>query len=103
MRKIFLVGLTLLMTLSISCGDNTVVLEENTKENQVVEKYKITERVVKNQYETMAFTPIKYNDKGVIGTLSSTKINVSLPESAMYQAYEVNENCELKALPKDYF
>ncbi|WP_195428240.1 hypothetical protein [Clostridium sp. D46t1_190503_E9] len=72
MKRIFLFILASLSVFTVSCN-NTKILEENTKDNEVLNKYKITERNVNINYDDRAFEPLFYDDDGVNGILDTRK------------------------------
>ncbi|GAB6167941.1 hypothetical protein JCM1393_04010 [Clostridium carnis] len=101
MKKAVLFLLTTLIIFSVSCS-NTKVLEENTKENNLGDKYKITERTVKNNFEDKRFIPLVYDEDGVNGILDTTKLGV-INEEDHNIPYMVNENGEFRKANNKFF
>lgn len=102
MKKIIsLITGILISTTFISCN-STKVLEENTKNNKELNKYKITERNINIDYEDKFFAPLFYDEDGINGILKNRKLgNVNDDEISV--PYLLKENGEFIKEENKYF
>ncbi|GAA0085317.1 hypothetical protein UT300007_17560 [Clostridium sp. CTA-7] len=93
MKKIISLIIALFSIAMVSCN-NTKVLEENTKENEVLNKYKITERTININDKDILFKPLFYDEDGVNGILSTSRTE-PVSEDETRGPYIINESGEL--------
>lgn len=103
MKKIIIGALIIFNVFMISCADDTVVLESDARIDQSLNKYKITERDIEDKEEYTIFDPVFFNEEGVYGTLSPTKINVSYENNEVDMPYLINLNGQFEKLDENYF
>lgn len=84
MKKIILLMIAIFSIAMVSCN-NTKVLEENTKENKISDKYKITERNIENTERDKSFMPLFYDSDIIYGTMSPK--NSGAPEEFQIPYY----------------
>ncbi len=102
MKKIIsLIGWILISTILISCN-STKILEENTKNNKELNKYKIIERNINIDYKDKVFEPLFYDKDGVNGVLDTRKSGI-LNEEEINVPYILKESGELIKEENKYF
>lgn len=94
MKKIISLMIAIFSIAMVSCN-NTKVLEENTKENEVLNKYKITERNININDKDILFKPLFYDEDGVNGILSITRTEPVSEDEIKEPYYIINEAGEL--------
>ncbi|MGL5378417.1 hypothetical protein [Clostridium sp.] len=103
MRRVVALIMTLITLTMVGCSEKTIILEEDTKVKQALDNEKITERVIENKYGKSKFSPLFYNEEGVYGVLSDTRLNVDISPEKMNKPYLIDGNGEFNELDKDYF
>lgn len=103
MRRVVVLIMTLITLTMFGCSEKTIILEEDSKVKQTLDNEKITERVIENKHGKYMFNPLFYNEEGIYGTLSDTRLNIDLKPELMYQPYLIDGNGEFNKLENDYF